>query len=55
MGFHNDKQNSTNPMLDTWVTSCAVLSENNHLVSPEEEQMILDIAKKLKHRSKVNY
>jgi hypothetical protein len=55
MGYYNDKQNSGNPMLDEYVTACYTLAKCNHLLSNEDEEVIMKIAKKVLTQSKYQY
>jgi len=55
MGYYNDKQNSTNPMLDNYVRACHTLARTNHLISKEDEETIMKIAKKVMAQSKFQY
>jgi len=50
--INNRKMKSTDPMLDDWVEGCKNITWNKHLLSVEDEETIMKIANKLKHRSK---
>ena len=52
MGYYNNRQNSTNPMLDNWCNACLTLMKSNHLLSSEDEETIMNIAKKLSHQTR---
>ena len=55
MGYYNDKQKSSNPMLDNYVHACYTLAKCQHLLSNEDEETLMRIARKLKPQSKYNY
>jgi hypothetical protein len=55
MGYYNEKQQSSNPMLDDYVQACYTLAKCNHLLSNEDEQTIMEIARKVQSQSKYKY